>query len=146
MDLLQCKDHVQLAGLDDPHCADTGLGMPAPQDGCKKSGHPWTLPKSFPNSCPVGSFFSLQGLDLSTLQLQLSVNGEVRQQGTTSDMIFSVPELLEWVKRHFPVRPGDLLLCGTPKGVGRLSVGDAIMANISCGGKVLSQGAWDVSQ
>lgn len=114
------------------------------QNKCKKQGHPWEIAKSFHESCPLGSFFSLQGVELSKLQLVLTVNGEVRQNGQTADMVFDVPTLVDYVKKHFPVRAGDLLLTGTPKGVGRILPGDHLKATVRNESTVLSEGAWPV--
>ncbi len=98
----------------------------------KDQGLPWTLAKSFTNACAVSSFFSVKHLDdLKNLELKLSVNDEVRQQGNTSQMIFPLEDLVEYIKLHFPVCPGDLILTGTPKGVGPIERGDVIRAEIS---------------
>jgi acylpyruvate hydrolase len=97
----------------------------------KKLAHPWTLAKSFHNACAVSSFFRVKSLsDLQDLEIKLWVNDDLRQQGRTSEMIFGIDQLIEFVKIHFPVCPGDLLLTGTPKGVGPLRHGDVVKAQI----------------
>ena len=100
------------------------------QNELKKQGHPWTLAKSFKNSCFLGEFLPIQDLEVlqKTGEIFLSINGRQVQHGLFSDMIFSVGPLAEYVKRFFPVRPYDVLLTGTPAGVGPLGSGDVVEA------------------
>lgn len=101
------------------------------QNIAKKEGKPWTLAKSFHDACAVSAFFQVRKLkDLKDLELRLWVNEELRQQGVVRQMIFEIPLLLEYVKDRFPVCPGDLLLTGTPAGVGVLNDGDVVKAEI----------------
>lgn len=103
----------------------------AKQNQLKSKGHPWTLAKSFKDSCPLSNFFQVGDLDeLKNLELILKINGDVRQKGNTSQMIFSLEQLLDFVRHHFPVVPGDLLLTGTPSGVGPFKRGDVLEAEI----------------
>ncbi len=67
---------------------------------------------------------------LKNLELILKINGEVRQKGSTSQMIFSLEQLIAYVREHFPVVPGDLLITGTPSGVGPFTRGDVMEAEI----------------
>lgn len=107
----------------------------------KAKGSPWTLAKSFTGACPLSPFFSVNSTDeLKNLDISLTVNGQLRQKGNTSQMIFSVDQQLEYIKAHFPVCPGDLLLTGTPAGVGPLQRGDHLLGEIS--GKV--RHAWSL--
>lgn len=107
----------------------------------KAKGSPWTLAKSFTNSCPLSDFFEVKSLqELQNLDLSLKVNGEVRQKGNTSQMIFSLEQQLAYVLQHFPVCPGDVLLTGTPSGVGALKRGDQLVAEVH--GKIQKQ--WTV--
>lgn len=101
------------------------------QSELKSRGEPWTLAKSFRDSCPLSEFFPVASLgELQNLDLELRINDTLRQQGNTSEMIFVIEELVAYVKRHFPVCPGDLLLTGTPAGVGPLAKGDEVVAVI----------------
>ncbi|MFP5518748.1 MAG: fumarylacetoacetate hydrolase family protein [Bdellovibrionia bacterium] len=101
------------------------------QTEAKNAGSPWTLAKSFTSSCPLSAPFEVSHLDeLSALALELKINGEVKQAGNTQDMIFKIPTLIDYVKSHFPVCAGDLLLTGTPSGVGPIQRGDFIEAQI----------------
>lgn len=107
----------------------------------KAKGSPWTLAKSFTNSCPLSDFFPVGSLEeLKNLEISLTVNGELRQKGNTSQMIFTLEQQLEYILSHFPVCPGDVLLTGTPSGVAALKRGDALVAEIA--GKV--QKRWTV--
>ena len=99
------------------------------QTKLKNAGHPWTLAKSFRASCPIGPFVAMPS-DPQNLRFVLKVNGEIRQNGNTSDMVHSVEKLRLYVTDRFPVVPGDLLLTGTPKGVALLRAGDRIEAEI----------------
>lgn len=102
------------------------------QNEAKAKGMPWTLAKSFDGACPVSSFFSVKKLeDLEKMQLRLWVNDELRQHGQISQMIFKIPDLVEYVLEHFPVCAGDLLLTGTPAGVAALQRGDVVKAEIT---------------
>lgn len=101
------------------------------QNELKKAGHPWTLAKSFNEACAVSAFFTLKNLDdVADRGVQLWVNDELRQDGRTSQMIFGLRTLVDYVLERFPVCPGDLLLTGTPAGVGPLRAGDVVKARI----------------
>ena len=68
--------------------------------------------------------------DPSALDLSITVNGERRQKGNTRDLILSVPELIEWASSFYTLLPGDILLTGTPDGVGPIRPGDLMHARI----------------
>lgn len=104
------------------------------QSQAKKSGLPWTLSKGFRGFAPIGNFIDYQqNHDFSNITLSVSVNNEVRQNGTTSDMIFSAAELVSYLSRQFTLHPGDLIFTGTPEGVSRISKGDHIHASLNGG-------------
>jgi len=91
----------------------------------KKDGQ-WTRAKGFDTFCPVGPFVESE-LDLSAgLTIETHVNGELRQHGSTLDFIFTLPVLLEYITAAITLEPGDLLLTGTPAGVGPLAVDDVV--------------------
>ena len=101
------------------------------QEKAKKAGHPWTLAKSFQGACAVSSFFMTRKLDdLKDLRLRLWVNDELKQDGRTSQMIFSLDQIMAFANKHFPLCHGDLILTGTPAGVGPLKEGDRVKAEI----------------
>lgn len=97
------------------------------QTAAKQSGGPWTLAKSFDGACAVSPFFMVKKLEeIADRRLRLWVNDELRQDGRTSQMIFGFATLLEHIKTYFPVCAGDLILTGTPAGVGPLLDGDTV--------------------
>ena len=96
------------------------------QNQLKASGSPWEICKGFDNSAPISKFIPTQNLNLSDLSFSLSLNGNNVQQGNTSDMIWSIDEIISFVSRYFTLKTGDLIFTGTPHGVGKISVGDHI--------------------
>ena len=91
----------------------------------KKDGQ-WTRAKGFDTFCPVGPFVSDEVNPEAGLAIETRVNGELRQQGSTKDFIFSVPELLRYITAAITLEPGDLVLTGTPAGVGPVAAGDRV--------------------
>jgi len=101
------------------------------QKKAKERGHPWAIAKGFKNACPVSDFFPAEQIeDPQNLELKLIVNGVLRQQGNTNQMLFKIPELIAYVSKFFPLEAGDILLTGTPSGVGPLQPGDIVEAEI----------------
>ncbi len=101
------------------------------QNQAKKNGTPWTLAKSFTNACAISPFFIFKKFEnIRDIRLRLWVNDELRQDGRTSQMIFGFEQLIEYAHKHFPICPGDLLLTGTPSGVGAIKAGDRVKAEI----------------
>ena len=93
---------------------------------------PWTLAKSFKNSCPLGNLLPVQSFDsLENLDFSLEVNGNLCQKGNTRDMVFSCHTLISYLRTHFPVCPYDLLLTGTPAGVSQIKKGDQLTGKIA---------------
>lgn len=108
----------------------------------KANAHPWTLAKSFQASCPLGPLVALPpGLDPAALEFSLEVDGELRQRGSTRNMIHPIAKLRTYVLERFPVVPGDLLLTGTPVGVAQLRSGQKLLARIDG----LVQAIWTVA-
>lgn len=102
----------------------TLVGDITARDLQKKDGQ-WSRAKGMDTFCPVGPVV-VTGLDYSALEITCRVNGEVRQRGSTAEMIFPVPELIAYVSRVMTLEPGDLLVTGTPPGVGPLRPGDTL--------------------
>lgn len=96
------------------------------QDQLKKKSLPWTLAKSFAGAGILAPFVSASALDLTQLDLQLEVNGEVKQMGHTRDMLFPCYSLLHYLVSLQNLYPGDLIFTGTPSGVGPLRRGDQL--------------------
>lgn len=100
------------------------------QQELKSKGHPWTLAKSFTGSCPVGPWISSAGVDLKNLDLVLSVNGDTKQCGNSSLLLFQIDDILNYLKANYPITSGDIIMTGTPKGVGQINSGDQIKAEV----------------
>lgn len=99
------------------------------QQVAKTKGHPWTVAKNFDGFAPIGSFSKLNSsISIHELEFSLSVNGEIRQNGNTSNMIFSIPFLISELSKIFTLNEGDLIFTGTPKGVSKVNSGDQISA------------------
>lgn len=94
------------------------------QNGFKAAGAPWEICKGFDNSAPVSEFISKEGYDINNLNFSLKKNGETVQQGNTSDMIFSVDEIIEYVSKFFTLKTGDIIFTGTPVGVSPVKIND----------------------
>ncbi|XP_043194679.1 acylpyruvase FAHD1, mitochondrial-like isoform X1 [Amphibalanus amphitrite] len=102
------------------------------QNEAKAKGHPWTMAKCFDTACPVSAFVPRDRIpDTSGVRLHCSVNGQTRQDGATADMHFSVPFLISYISRYITLEPGDLVLTGTPAGVGPVRAGDVIEATMA---------------
>jgi acylpyruvate hydrolase len=101
------------------------------QDEQKKKGLPWEIAKGFDTSCPLSTFVEASGVaDPQNLQIRLTVNGKIRQDGNTSMMIHRIPAIISYMSRSFTLEPGDVILTGTPAGVGRIVPGDHLVAEI----------------
>ncbi|MDT1877746.1 isomerase/hydrolase, partial [Acinetobacter baumannii] len=85
----------------------------------KKAGQPWEKAKGFDNACPISGFIPAAEFhgDPQNTPLSLKINGEVRQQGTTADLIFSIPFLIAYLSEFMTLQPGDMIATGTPKGL-----------------------------
>jgi 2-keto-4-pentenoate hydratase/2-oxohepta-3-ene-1,7-dioic acid hydratase in catechol pathway len=106
------------------------------QKELKKKGLPWTLAKGFDYSAPVSDFISYSGaLKIQDQEVWLKVNGMVRQKEKINKMIFSPPELLNYISQTMTLETGDLVFTGTPDGVGEITSGDTIQFGL---GEVLS--------
>jgi 2-keto-4-pentenoate hydratase/2-oxohepta-3-ene-1,7-dioic acid hydratase in catechol pathway len=96
----------------------------------KKDGQ-WTRAKGFDSFCPVGPVVSDEVDPEAGLTIETRVNGELRQHGSTLDFIFSIPALLNYITAAITLEPGDLVLTGTPAGVGALKAGDKVEVSIA---------------
>jgi 2-keto-4-pentenoate hydratase/2-oxohepta-3-ene-1,7-dioic acid hydratase in catechol pathway len=111
------------------------------QKEAKKRGGPWAVAKGFDGSAPLSEIAPAEEVgDPGDLAIELSMNGEVRQSARTSEMLFSLPELLAFASSIFTLEPGDLLFTGTPSGVGPIHAGDRIEVEIERVGRA----SWQV--
>jgi len=101
------------------------------QNGLKAKGLPWEIAKGFDTACPLSEFVPAAAIDdPHALTLRLSVNGESRQNGSSADMIHRLPRIISHVSAIFTLEPGDIILTGTPAGVGQVVAGDVMDASI----------------
>lgn len=101
------------------------------QDQLKGKGHPWERAKAFDGACPLSPFAPLeQAPALTDLPLQLHINGELRQHGNSAEMITPIIALLQHIAGVFTLLPGDVVITGTPAGVGVLQPGDQLQLGI----------------
>lgn len=102
------------------------------QSKLKAKGLPWELAKGFNGSAPVSDFISKNDLgDLQQLDFSLEINGEPRQIGNTSMMLYRIDYLISFVSRYFTLKTGDLIFTGTPKGVGAVKSGDLLIGKLN---------------
>ena len=97
------------------------------QSQFKAAGQPWEKAKGFDGSCPMSGFIPVSEFgDAQQAELRLLINGELRQEGNTRDMLTPVLPLIAYMSRFFTLKPGDVILTGTPEGVGPLASGDEL--------------------
>jgi len=117
------------------YVAGYGLGLDMTmrdrQLEAKKAGHPWTVAKGFDTSAPLSPFVEAALFpDPHALELSLSVNGALRQHGTTASMIFRIDTIIAYLSGIFTLMEGDIIYTGTPEGVAQVKPGDEIDASI----------------
>ena len=116
--------------------------MMSPPGICKLRDIQWTRAKSFDTFCPVGPCLET-GLDPANLSIKLILNGETRQDSSTKEMIFPVERLISFISTVMTLNPGDLILTGTPAGIGAMQVGDVVSVEIGGIGVLTNQIADD---
>jgi fumarylpyruvate hydrolase len=101
------------------------------QGEAKKLGRPWEIGKAFERSAPVGEIHRVSEIGHpASGRIELKINGEVRQEGDLNQMIWKVPEMISYLSEYFELAPGDVILSGTPSGVGPVRKGDRMEASI----------------
>jgi acylpyruvate hydrolase len=101
------------------------------QQKAKEKGLPWDIAKGFNGSAPISdTFLPVGNFDLNNINFSLTVDGELKQQGNTSLMLFNFDFIISYVSKFFTLRTGDLIFTGTPKGVGPVKVGNVLSAYI----------------
>ena len=107
------------------------------QGELKAKGLPWEIAKGFDTACPLSAFVPAGDVpDPQQLRLALRINGELRQEGTTADMLRPVARLISEASGYFTLEAGDILLTGTPSGVGAVRSGDRLEAVIEGVGRL----------
>lgn len=100
------------------------------QSQCKEKGLPWEIAKGFNGSAPISDFLPKSSFDLTSLDFSLLKNGEVKQKGNTSLMLYTFDQIITYVSQFFTLKKGDIIFTGTPAGVGPIVVGDKLEAYI----------------
>ena len=96
-----------------------------------KAGHPWDLAKGFDKAAPIGTFIPLsEAGQIDNLDFSLKINDKTVQESNTSDLIFGVDKIIEYVSKFYTLKTGDLIFTGTPSGVGKLNRNDNLVAYI----------------
>ena len=128
------------ATMDEAERAIVGIGLAMDltlrdvQTTLKEKGHPWEIAKAFDGACPLSSFLPLSRVpNWNALAFTLEIDGEERQHGEGADMIFAIPSLVAEMSRHFTLEPGDVILTGTPSGVGKLVRGSSLRLTLTGG-------------
>ncbi len=104
------------------------------QGQLKAKGHPWEIAKSFDGACPLSWFVRAAEIDFDApLRFSLTLDGVLRQSGSSADMITPIVALLRFISGHFSLLPGDVVLTGTPAGVGPLLPGMQLTALLEGG-------------
>jgi acylpyruvate hydrolase len=110
--------------------SEVGLGIDFTardiQSDLKSKGLPWELAKAFDGSAVLGNFIAASEIDLNNLFFSLKKNGELVQSGNSSEMIFSMAQIVSFVSQYFTLKVGDLIYTGTPAGVSKVSIGDVL--------------------
>ncbi len=101
------------------------------QDKAKKKGWPWAIAKGFNGSAPISAFDIIEHYgDIKNMNFSLKVNGDEKQRGNTSLMLFSIDFMIAYMSRFFMLKKGDIIFTGTPAGVGPVVIGDHLEAFI----------------
>ncbi len=95
----------------------------------QKTDDQWARAKGFDGSCPLGPWIETT-VDPNDVMVTTRLNGEIRQHGSTTDMVYGVATLIEYITEFMTLLPGDVLLTGTPEGVGKLQSGDIVEVEI----------------
>lgn len=115
------------------------------QSAAKAKGQPWTRAKSFTGACPLGKWLPIKEIPApDSFSFRLIKNQEVAQSANVKDMIFSPQILLDHVRNFYPVCPYDIILTGTPEGVGPIKAGDRLEAILQSGNNEIFSCHWDV--
>jgi len=102
------------------------------QSKLKEKGQPWEKAKAFDGSCPVSAFVPVeQAGDLFDMSIALEIDGVQVQSGSSKDMLTSVYSLLSYIAQFFTLMPGDVVLTGTPKGVGRIEANQSLKLSLN---------------
>ena len=109
------------------------------QTELKEQGYPWEMAKAYDNACPVSAFVPFKNEPLNQLRYEFYLNNALQQRGDTANMMFPIETLLKQIVRYFSLEAGDIVLTGTPKGVGKFQQGDEF--KLLLGDKLVASGS-----
>ena len=112
------------------------------QSKLKSSGLPWERAKAFDSAACFSDFVALDGIGIESLSLQLEINGELRQQGGYELMMHKPEQILQEIQQFMSLEDGDVIMTGTPAGVGQVNAGDRFVGRIQSGNEVLISREW----
>jgi fumarylpyruvate hydrolase len=118
------------------YCAGLDMTRRDLQNEAKKTGRPWDMGKGFDHSAPMGALVPAAGVDCAKGRIELRVNGKVVQSSDLAKMIWSVPEVIANLSGLVTLDPGDLIMTGTPEGVGAVVRGDVLEGFVEGVGEV----------
>jgi 2-keto-4-pentenoate hydratase/2-oxohepta-3-ene-1,7-dioic acid hydratase in catechol pathway len=102
------------------------------QTEAKKNGWPWSVAKGFDTFAPISEVVLKEDLsNPNNINISLKINGEIRQSSNTNHMVYSVERIIEFISHIMTLEPGDLIMTGTPEGVGEITKGDTLEAGLS---------------
>lgn len=102
------------------------------QSRLKEKGHPWEQAKAFDGACPLSRWLPVSEIsNRDNIEIQLMRNGVLQQKGASQQMITAIPTLMAYISQYFTLEPGDIVLTGTPAGVGPLESGDTLVAELN---------------
>jgi acylpyruvate hydrolase len=133
--LFQCKEDEVFPAIGG-YAAAIDVTLQDVQDRCKEKGHPWEIAKGFDGSCPISQFVPASEVpDPQDLMMTMRVNEKQRHNDSTKLMIWQIPAIVAAASQYFTLEPGDIVLTGTPAGVGPLESGDRLEIEIEHVGK-----------
>jgi len=116
------------------------------QNEAKKKGLPWSISKGFDTFLPVSQIIPKSAIpDPHNVEVYLTVNNEIRQNDSTNLMLFQIPRMLSDISKVMTLEKGDIVITGTPKGVGSVVPGDIMRAGLKVGGKELEEAKIEVA-
>lgn len=129
----KCKSVLQKNTLDYilGYCITLDITARDIQSEAKKNGLPWSIAKSFDTFAPISDVvLKNDDINPNNLELSLKINGETRQKSNTKNMVFSVERIIEFISKIMTLEKGDLIMTGTPEGVGEIVTGDILEAKL----------------
>lgn len=152
LDSIESKPHNE--PCTETACAKSSLGYAISidmtarnvQNEAKKKGLPWDIAKGFDTFLPISNVIQKAAIpDPHNVEIYLTVNDKVQQQDSTELMLFRIPRILSDISKVMTLEAGDIVLTGTPKGVGPVVPGDVMKAGIRVNGKELEEGKIEVN-